>query len=67
METMINILIGLTLFLNGFVLGWHIDDLKYRVDKIPAYIVLSLFGGIILVFYLLGVLIENLCQWIKSL
>lgn len=63
----INILVGLILFINGVILGWHIEDLKNRDDKIPAYIVLSIFGAVILMSYLFGILIEKLWQWIESL
>ena len=63
----ISILIGLVLFVNGFLAGWCIDDFKDKDEKVGATIAISIFGLAMVLAYGIGKLTCKLWKWIKSL
>lgn len=63
----ISILVGLYMFVNGILIGWGWEEIKYEQDKVSTIIILSLAGSLGLVLYGIGILITKLWELIKSL
>lgn len=63
----VSILIGLVLFVNGFLAGWCLDGFEDKDEKVGATIAISIFGLAMVLAYGVGKLAFKIWKWIKSL